>query len=73
MASYGEPPHQPSLETVPFIIKTSDDDLRGLLDLVRLSKLGPKTYENSSAGGKYGVTYDWMSQAKNQWTSGFDW
>lgn len=73
MSDYGEFLHQPSVETTPFTVNISDDDLQGLLDLVRLSKLGPQTYENTTAAGKYGVTHDWMSQAKNHWTSGFDW
>lgn len=73
MANYAQLPHRSSVETKPFVVKTSDADLQGLLDLVRLSKLGPRTYENTAAGGKYGLTYDWMSQAKDRWTSGFDW
>lgn len=73
MASYGDFPYVPIVETTPLTVRTSDEDLQGLLELVRLSKLGPQTYENTSAGGKYGVTYDWISEAKNRWTSGFDW
>ncbi|KAF4832844.1 putative epoxide hydrolase [Colletotrichum tropicale] len=73
MSDYAQPPHTPTLETSPFRLSTPPEELQELRDLVRLSKLGPRTYENSSAGGKYGVEYAWMAEAKERWAEGFDW
>ncbi|KAJ3957909.1 hypothetical protein N0V92_005496 [Colletotrichum tropicale] len=73
MSDYAQPPHTPTLETSPFRLSTPPEELQELRDLVRLSKLGPRTYENSSAGGKYGVEYAWMAEAKDRWAEGFDW
>ncbi|KAF5522022.1 putative epoxide hydrolase [Colletotrichum aenigma] len=73
MSDYAQLPHTPILETSPFRLSTPPEELQELRDLVRLSKLGPRTYENSSAGGKYGVEYEWMAQAKERWAEGFDW
>ncbi|KAI8263991.1 putative epoxide hydrolase [Colletotrichum sp. SAR11_239] len=55
MSDYAQPPHTPTLNISPFRLSTPPEELQELRDLVRLSKLGPRTYENSSAGGKYGV------------------
>ncbi|KAK1846046.1 putative epoxide hydrolase [Colletotrichum chrysophilum] len=62
-----------TLETRAFRLSTPPEALQELRDLVRLSKLGPRTYENSYAGGKYGVEYEWMAEAKERWADGFDW
>ncbi|KAI8274966.1 putative epoxide hydrolase [Colletotrichum sp. SAR11_57] len=62
-----------TLETRAFRLSTPPEALQELRDLVRLSKLGPRTYENSYAGGKYGVEYEWMAEAKERWAEGFDW
>uniref|UniRef100_L2GI74 Epoxide hydrolase, putative n=1 Tax=Colletotrichum fructicola (strain Nara gc5) TaxID=1213859 RepID=L2GI74_COLFN len=61
-----------TLETRAFRLSTPPEALQELRDLVRLSKLGPRTYENSYAGGKYGVEYEWMAEAKERWAEGFD-
>ncbi|KAF4854293.1 putative epoxide hydrolase [Colletotrichum siamense] len=73
MSDYAQLPHTPTLETLPFRLSTPPEELQELRDLVHLSKLGPRTYENSSAGGKYGVEYAWMAEAKERWAEGFDW
>ncbi|KAJ0317099.1 hypothetical protein Brms1b_005132 [Colletotrichum noveboracense] len=73
MSNYAQLPHTPTLETSPFRLSAPPQELQELRDLVRLSKLGPRTYENSSAGGKYGVEYEWMAEAKERWAEGFDW
>ncbi|KAJ0329699.1 hypothetical protein COL922a_012778 [Colletotrichum nupharicola] len=73
MSDYAQLPHTPTLETSPFRLCTPPEELQELRDLVLLSKLGPRTYENSSAGGKYGVEYAWMAEAKERWAEGFDW
>jgi microsomal epoxide hydrolase len=66
-------PHKPFIEVSPFTVKVAEAELTAFYDLLRLSKLGPRTYENTSANGKFGVTYDWMSKAKEHWQNVFDW
>ncbi|CAM1504649.1 Fc.00g022400.m01.CDS01 [Cosmosporella sp. VM-42] len=73
MSTYSELPHDISVETSRFFVNTTKDELQGLMDLLRCSKLGPKTYENMASGGEYGITYEWMSNAKAYWESRFDW
>ncbi|KIV89068.1 hypothetical protein PV10_08679 [Exophiala mesophila] len=76
MAEDSDYRHFPTPPTIPiskFIVTIPEKDLRSLKDQLRTSKLGPRTYENTGADGKYGVTYEWMSQAKDYWESTFDW
>lgn len=73
MSTYSELPRQASIETTAFSVSIPQDDINDLMTLVRLSKLGPRTYENTSANGKYGLMYDWMSEMKDHWETSFDW
>ncbi|KIW12242.1 hypothetical protein PV08_09518 [Exophiala spinifera] len=66
-------PHKPSIKVSPFTVKVPEADLKAFYDLLRLSKLGPRTYENTGANGRFGVTYDWMSKTRDHWQNTFDW
>ena len=73
MSEYGTIPANASLEISKFEVQTSDAELADLQTLLRLCLLGPKTYENLHSDGQYGVTYEWMSEAKTYWADSFDW
>lgn len=73
MSGYDKLPRQASIEVSPFRLATSSDELQSFRHLIRLSKLGPRTYENSSTDGKYGLSYEWMTEAKAYWENTFDW
>lgn len=57
----------------PFQFRVPDDDIAELKTLLKLSKLGPETYENLQKGGKYGISREWLVEAKDNWESSFDW
>ncbi|KAH7133922.1 Alpha/Beta hydrolase protein [Dactylonectria macrodidyma] len=73
MSAYSTLPRPISIEASKYRVETAPQDLQALLNLVRNSKLGPRTFENSQANGQYGLTYEWMSQAKSYWETSFDW
>lgn len=73
MSAHQKLPYDASIEVSDFAVHTPEKDLQSLAELLRLSKLGPKTYENTRADGEYGVTYEWMSKATEYWQSDFDW
>ncbi|KIW49581.1 hypothetical protein PV05_11249 [Exophiala xenobiotica] len=73
MSAYSQLPHPPSFEMSKFTLETPQKDQEYLVELLRLSKLGPKTYENMRSDGKYGVTYEWMAEAKEYWENQFSW
>jgi pimeloyl-ACP methyl ester carboxylesterase len=41
--------------------------------LLQLSPIGPAVFENTNAGDRYGITRDWLQNAKNVWLNEFDW
>lgn len=57
----------------PFTLSVSDQDLSEWRQLLQLSKLGPKTYENHQSERNFGVTYKWLSDAKEHWLNRYDW
>ncbi len=73
MAEYGVIPSNASLTVSKLKIEVPEVKLSRFKTLLSCSELGPKTYENHREDEKYGVTYAWMSEAKNQWEKEFDW
>ncbi|KAL2815501.1 Alpha/Beta hydrolase protein [Aspergillus granulosus] len=66
----------PSTATItpsPFRILIPDEQLSELKTLVRLSKVGPQTYENTQEDRRFGVTHEWISARKEEWLNSFDW
>ncbi|KAL1606169.1 hypothetical protein SLS60_003570 [Paraconiothyrium brasiliense] len=56
-----------------FTLNISDEDVSEWRQLLRLSKLGPETYEGRQEDRRYGVTHDWLTNAKDYWLNKFDW
>ena len=73
MSQYDRLPQGASLDVTRFTLAIPDTQLADFNQLLRLSKLGPKTYENLQKDGRFGLTYDWMSTAKSHWETKFDW
>lgn len=77
MASFGDLPASASIKPKPFKAHVSDEELSDFKQLLKLSKIGPKTYENSIADVKdftsYGVSRDWLAETKSYWEIKFDW
>ena len=57
----------------PFRVSIPEDQLTEFKTLIKLGKLGPRTYENSQPDNRYGVTYDWLQDMQKQWVNDFDW
>ncbi len=73
MSNYDTLPKAVCLELTRFTVAIPDNELRDFGELLRLSKLEPKTYENAQNDGQFGVTYEWMPNAKSHWETNFDW
>ena len=56
----------------PFRASIPDVELEDFRHLLRLSKIGPRTYENEQSDGRFGITRDWLVNAKAEWQT-FDW
>jgi len=57
----------------PFEIAIPQDDLDLFQTLLKHSRIGPLTYENSREGRQYGISRKWLEEVKNKWQHEFDW
>lgn len=73
MESYGTIPQGAQLQAQKYHLEIPDQDISDLKELIRLSKLAPKTYENLQTDGRFGVSHEWMSKVKKYWLNGYDW
>ena len=70
-------PSDATLKPKSFKAHVSDEELNDFKQLLKLSKIGPKTYENQVADVKdfthFGISRQWLQEAKQRWESGYDW
>ncbi|RKK11549.1 hypothetical protein BFJ66_g14711 [Fusarium oxysporum f. sp. cepae] len=57
----------------PFTLRISDEDCSRLRELLRLSRVGPTTWENQHQDGRYGISHQWLTSTKDYWQNEFDW
>lgn len=65
--------YSPPASAKPFTLNIPDQDISEWRQLLRLSKLGPATYENTQTKENYGVTKEWLTEAKDYWLNTYDW
>lgn len=77
MSSFADLPSNAILKPQPFRAHVSDESLNDFKQLLKLSKIGPKTYENSIADVKdftsFGISRDWLAETKAYWETEYDW
>ncbi len=62
-----------TLDVKPFKAHVSEAKLQHFKQLLELSPVAPSVYENTSVGRTYGVTREWLENAKAVWLRDFDW
>lgn len=60
-------------EPTPFELRIDDQKLEDFKTLLKLSPVAKQTYENLREDGEFGVTHNWMTDAKKHWQDSFDW
>ncbi|RAL10974.1 epoxide hydrolase family protein [Aspergillus homomorphus CBS 101889] len=70
--AYGDIPSGAEVSPKPYQLHIPDEQVEELLVLIKLAKVGPPTYESSQEDRKYGITRDWLLQARQTWKE-FDW
>lgn len=75
MSGYDSLPAGASPNIKPFKAHVSDDKLNEFMQLIKVSPIGPVTYENSDGNEDrgFGMTRKWLVAAKDQWLNKFDW
>lgn len=66
-------PRSATLKPTPFKAAISDSELSDFKQLLRLSPVGPKTYENMRTDRDFGLNHTWFSDAKKHWETNYDW
>jgi microsomal epoxide hydrolase len=56
----------------PFKVNIPEGKVLEMKQLIKLSKLPPATYESTQEDRRYGVTIQWLEEAKDAWLD-FDW
>ncbi|KAL3492575.1 Alpha/Beta hydrolase protein [Aspergillus germanicus] len=72
-APFAKLPSTAKISPSPFRIAVPDEQLSEFKTLVKLSKIGPQTYENTQEDRRFGVTHGWISERKEEWLNNFDW
>ena len=57
----------------PFKLQIPDDDVSELKQLLSASKIGPATWWNERSDNQFGVSREWLINAKDAWLATFDW
>ncbi len=68
-------PEKASSSIQPFTIDFPESEIKGLIDLLKLTPVAESLYENSLPDGDrhLGVRRDWLLEAKKYWEEKYDW
>lgn len=72
--SFDSIPTSVKLPVQPYTVNIPDSALTELKSLLQSARLAPKTFESThgNEGRRFGLTREWMVQAKERWTT-YDW
>ncbi|RFU78910.1 epoxide hydrolase [Trichoderma arundinaceum] len=56
-----------------FTLHVPEKEFAEFRELLKLSKIGPETWWNQHNDRRFGVSREWLSQAKETWLTTFDW
>jgi microsomal epoxide hydrolase len=73
MADFATLPVAATIAASPFKITIPDEQIQEMRTLIKLSKPPPQTYEGAQKDGRFGVTFEWLANAKQKWLNEFDW
>ncbi|KAF5615120.1 microsomal epoxide hydrolase [Fusarium tjaetaba] len=65
-------PSGAQVQPTPYKVSIADDKIDELKQLVKLGRVGPPTYESTQKEHNYGVSHQWLTDAKAAWLN-FDW
>ena len=75
LEEYSRPPSNVKLHLTPFKAHVDEQKIQEFKTLLKLSPVASPNYENSdkSVNRRYGVSRDWILNAKQHWLNNFDW
>jgi microsomal epoxide hydrolase len=57
----------------PYTVRIADEKIRHMHELIRLSPVAAPTYESLQTDRTWGMTHEWLVQAKTYWSEKFNW
>jgi microsomal epoxide hydrolase len=66
-------PFKGTIDVHPFRVAVPDNELGDLKQLLRLSKIGPETFENTKGDASFGLSRSWVIKAREHWLNAYDW
>lgn len=57
----------------PFTFRVPEEELVEFRELLKLSKVGPSNWWNQQKNLQFGVSREWLTEAKETWLTSFDW
>lgn len=73
MANYSIIPASVHKRPTPFKVSIPDSEIADFKQLLKLSRIPKKTYENVQEDRRFGLSRDWIIQAKRVWEEEYDW
>lgn len=73
MSDYSKIPSTAKAQPKPFKAHIPEEKLEEFKQLLKYSKVGPAVYENQQKDGTFGISRDWLLDAKKHWETDFDW
>lgn len=70
---YSKVPRRASNIPNTFKVSIPETQLSDFKTLLKLSKIAPATYESLQEDRRYGLTTNWITEAKDYWLNEFDW
>lgn len=72
-SGFGQVPKDAAVKPQPFELHIPKNEIEEFKTLLHLSKVGPLTWENQQDDRRFGLTYGWITKAKEYWLSQFKW
>jgi len=66
-------PSSATLQVEPYTVAVPDAALEDLQTAIKVARIAPPTFENTQETRSFGLTRQWVLQAKERWINGFDW
>jgi microsomal epoxide hydrolase len=71
--TFGTLPPNARITTEDFVVAFPQTELDDLRSLIAASRVGPDTFEGFQQDRKYGISAQWLRDAKTSWLEDFNW
>lgn len=73
MTSCSTIPASARAKPTPFRVSIPDNEIDEFRQLLKLSRISKRTYENVQTDRRFGLSREWLVDAKKAWEDDYDW